>query len=42
VKKAMQAGALYGGREPSHHGVNPLRFRLSSVERLVIGKDEKG
>jgi hypothetical protein len=42
VGKAIQAGALFGGREPSRSGEEPLRFRVSSIVRLRRAKNERG
>jgi hypothetical protein len=42
VRKARQVGALYEGREPGFHGLNPLRFDELLIERSRGRKNEKG
>jgi hypothetical protein len=42
VRKVRQAGALYGGRQPSRHEEEPLGFRIWGVERRRKGKNERG
>jgi hypothetical protein len=42
VGKAIQAGALFGGREQSRSGEEHLRFRVSSIVRLRRAKNERG
>jgi hypothetical protein len=42
VGKAIQAGALFGGREPSRSGEEPLRFRVLEVVRLQGAKNGRG
>jgi hypothetical protein len=42
VRKAIRAGALFGGRSPGHGSLNPLGFRGGRVARPVHRKSERG
>jgi hypothetical protein len=42
VRKVRQAGARYGGREPSRHEEKPLGFGVVGVERRLSLKNGRG
>jgi hypothetical protein len=42
VRKARKAGALYGGREPSHFAVESPEVYRSNLRKEVIGGRTRG
>jgi hypothetical protein len=42
VRKAIRAGALFGGKQPGHGSLNPLGFRGGRIVRFVHRKSERG